>query len=185
MITGWMPKLPSCPIPLTYQNALVQAVILKIETDPRYQIIYRGSRNINSVHLHKKNGYRWKYREKYEVKVNAIAEAVEKVGKEDTPIDSPTNPHHSCPLQNGINFDSDFESGNLDVAIKVKPNEYDCFIRSDTNTKGHTNWYYFKVKNNKQVGTIQFNICNIVKPKNLYNKGMTPYTESKIYDYHY
>ncbi len=33
------------------------------------------------------------------------------------------------------------------MAIQVKKNEYDCFIRSDTNTKGHTNWYYFKVKN--------------------------------------
>lgn len=81
MATGWMPKLPSCPIPLTYQNTLIQAVLLKIDRDPRYQIIYRGPRNTNSVQLHKTNGYRWKYREKYEVKVNAISEAVENVGK--------------------------------------------------------------------------------------------------------
>lgn len=183
MITGWMPKLPSCPIPLTYQNTLVQAILLKIETDPRYQIIYRGPRNINSVHLHKKNAYRWKYREKYEVKVNVIAEAVEKVGKQDIAIDCLFQPNESFPLQGDLDFDSDFESGNLDMAIKVKSNEYDCYIRSDTNTKGHTNWYYFKVRNNKQVGTIRFNICNIVKPKNLYSKGMTPYSESKIYEY--
>lgn len=33
------------------------------------------------------------------------------------------------------------------MVVKVKNDEYDCFIRSDTNTKGHSNWYYFKVKN--------------------------------------
>lgn len=44
-------------------------------------------------------------------------------------------------------FDSNFESGNLDAAIKVDDFEYDLFMRVDTNTKGHTNWYYFSVKN--------------------------------------
>lgn len=62
----------------------------------------------------------------------------------------------------------------------MKRNEYDCFIRSDTNTKGHTNWYYFKVCNNRQVGPVQFNICNIIKQKNLYGKGMTPYSYEVI-----
>lgn len=73
-------------------------------------------------------------------------------------------------------FSSDFESGNLDVAVRIKKNEYDCFIRSDTNTRGHTNWYFFRVNNQKKTGIIQFNICNIVKQKNLYGQGMTPYT---------
>jgi len=62
------------------------------------------------------------------------------------------------------------------MAVRVKKNEYDCFIRSDTNTRGHTNWYFFKVCNKQQIGTIQINICNIIKRKNLYGKGMTPYT---------
>ena len=73
-------------------------------------------------------------------------------------------------------FDSNFQSGNLDFATRIKENEYDCFLRCDTNTKGHTNWYYFKVKNMSYTGNIKFNICNIVKAKNLYGKGMTPYT---------
>ncbi len=50
-------------------------------------------------------------------------------------------------VQNKLLFDSRFESGNLDCAIKVAEFEYDLFMRVDTNTKGHTNWYYFKVKN--------------------------------------
>ena len=72
MATGWIPKLPSCPIPLTYQNSLVKLVLQKIELDARYQVVYRGPRHINSVQLHKSNAYSWKYREKYDVKINAI-----------------------------------------------------------------------------------------------------------------
>lgn len=77
--------------------------------------------------------------------------------------------------QGEVDFDSDMESGNLDMAVRVKKGEYDLFLRSDTNTKGHTNWYYFKVRNGSFRGTIQFNICNMVKRRNLYGKGMTPY----------
>lgn len=44
--------------------------------DERYRIVYRGPRYINSVQMHKNYSYRWKYREKYELKVNAIVEAV-------------------------------------------------------------------------------------------------------------
>jgi hypothetical protein len=74
-------------------------------------------------------------------------------------------------------FDSAFESGNLDMAVQVKRNEYDCFIRSDTNTKGHTNWYYFKVKSTSE-GPIRINICNMTKTRNLYSKGMKPYVKA-------
>lgn len=34
-------------------------------------------------------------------------------------------------------FDSNFESGNLDMVIKRRDLEYDLFMRVDTNTKGH------------------------------------------------
>ena len=34
-------------------------------------------------------------------------------------------------------FDSHFESGNLDCVVKVSDNEYDLFMRVDSNTKGH------------------------------------------------
>lgn len=38
------------------------------------------------------------------------------------------------------------------MAIRVKKNEYDLFLRSDTNTRGHTSWYYFKVNNKDLIG---------------------------------
>lgn len=47
-----------------------------------------------------------------------------------------------------LRFDSDFECGNLDVGVMRSENEYDLFMRADTNTRGHTNWFYFSVSNN-------------------------------------
>lgn len=61
--------------------------------------------------------------------------------------------------------------------MRVKPEEYDCFIRSDTNTKGHTNWYYFRVTNRDDTSKVRINICNMTKTRNLYSKGMKPYVK--------
>lgn len=44
-------------------------------------------------------------------------------------------------------FDSSFETANLDCAIKVGDYEYDLYMRVDSNTKGHLQWYNFKMKN--------------------------------------
>ena len=45
--------------------------------------------------------------------------------------------------QNELKFDSFFESGNLDIVCKPKDLEYNLFMRVDTNTKGHHQWFYF------------------------------------------
>ena len=37
-------------------------------------------------------------------------------------------------------FDSRFESGNLDAVVKISDMEYDCFMRVDSNTRGHLQW---------------------------------------------
>ena len=42
-------------------------------------------------------------------------------------------------------FDSNFESGNLDMIIKKKDLEYDLYMRVDTNTRGHHQWFYFSI----------------------------------------
>ena len=39
-----------------------------------------------------------------------------------------------------IIFDSDFESGNLDVVIETAHYEYDLVMRVDSNTRGHFSW---------------------------------------------
>ena len=46
-----------------------------------------------------------------------------------------------------LQFDSNFESGNLDSVYLVNEKEYNLLCKSDTNTKGNTYWFYFKVLN--------------------------------------
>jgi len=70
-------------------------------------------------------------------------------------------------IPNSIIFDSQFESGNLDLVLKVSESEYNLFLRPDTNTCGHMQWFYFTVKN-KQKAKFRFNICNNKKVKTLY-----------------
>jgi hypothetical protein len=82
-------------------------------------------------------------------------------------------------LSNEFVFNSAFEAGNLDCAIKVHPNEFDLFLRIDSNTRGHTSWYYFSVKNGDKLQKVTLNICNLTKPRNLYEQGMKPYILSK------
>lgn len=43
-------------------------------------------------------------------------------------------------------------------------------MRVDTNTRGHTNWYYFSVKNGPWVGAVKFNFCNFRREKSLYQR---------------
>lgn len=72
---------------------------------------------------------------------------------------------------NTLTFDSFFEEGNLDYAIKVKESEYDLFIRTDSNARGHHQWFYYSVQN-KDPGTWKFNILNFTKRDSLYSQGM-------------
>ncbi len=44
-----------------------------------------------------------------------------------------------------LRFDSDFECGNLDMVVKAQPCEYDLYMRVDTNTRGHLQWFFFGV----------------------------------------
>jgi len=47
--------------------------------------------------------------------------------------------------ENMLIFDSRFENGNLRRAIKVSNVEYNLFMENDFNTRGHNQWFYFKV----------------------------------------
>lgn len=49
----------------------------------------------------------------------------------------------------------------------------------DTNTRGHQQWFYFRVRNMKKDVKYKFNIWNFTKPKSLFNDGMRPVWLSK------
>ena len=72
-----------------------------------------------------------------------------------------------------LRFNSRFESGNLKRAIRMMENEYSLLLQEDTNTAGHTQWYYFSV-GNRGPGTYKFTVLNLYKPDSLYAEGMLP-----------
>lgn len=83
-------------------------------------------------------------------------------------------------------FDSRFENGNLRKVAKVNNVEYNLWLENDLNTKGHTQWYYFKVlykdvalRADKKSHVIKFNILNLAKTTSLYEVGMKPCIWSK------
>lgn len=71
----------------------------------------------------------------------------------------------------------------------MNPSEFDLFLRIDSNTRGHTQWFYFSIRNGKKLGKFTFNLCNLTKPHTLYEQqnnigsvgssGMRPYIFSK------
>lgn len=69
-------------------------------------------------------------------------------------------------------FESRFESGNLNLAIKLSDNEYNLFLQNDINTNGHTQWFFFRVSNTFKGHSVKFNMVNLAKPDSLYNYGM-------------
>ena len=75
-------------------------------------------------------------------------------------------------------FEGRFESGNLKSAIRVAEYEYDCTLRNDMFTDGHTQWFYFSVSNVRKGVPYRFNFLNLYKSDSLYNHGLLPLTYS-------
>lgn len=76
-------------------------------------------------------------------------------------------------------FESRFESGNLRRATQIFEFEYDLRLNFDLFTRGHTQWFYFSVRNMHQGQTYTFNIVNLLKPDSLFNYGMQPVVYSE------
>ena len=69
-------------------------------------------------------------------------------------------------------FESRFETGNLDIAVKLSDSEYQLLLQVDINTNGHTQWFYFSIGNIRKSNSVKFNIMNFIKPNSLFNEGM-------------
>ena len=76
-------------------------------------------------------------------------------------------------------------------AILVGETEYDLVLSPDSNSCGHTQWFYFKViykdvplRAEKTKHRIKFNILNLAKTASLYEQGMRPCVWSKLKNQH-
>ncbi|XP_071074112.1 cytosolic carboxypeptidase 2 isoform X3 [Dasypus novemcinctus] len=84
------------------------------------------------------------------------------------------------PEDNTLLFESRFESGNLQKAVRVDTYEYELTLRTDLYTNKHTQWFYFRVQNTRKDATYRFTIVNLLKPKSLYTIGMKPLMYSQL-----
>ncbi|XP_042267066.1 cytosolic carboxypeptidase 2 isoform X1 [Thunnus maccoyii] len=73
-----------------------------------------------------------------------------------------------------LEFESRFESGNLQKAVQVGVYDYELTLRTDLYTRKHTQWFYFRVRNMKAGVTYRFTIVNLMKSSSLYSQGMRP-----------
>ncbi|NXT41024.1 CBPC2 carboxypeptidase, partial [Pelecanoides urinatrix] len=96
-----------------------------------------------------------------------------RVGGAPGPLSSPAAPLEG-PQDTTLLFESRFESGNLQKAVKVGPFEYVLTLRPDLYTAKHTQWFYFRVQNTRRDPLYRFTIANLAKPKSLYGEGMRP-----------
>ncbi|XP_077372181.1 cytosolic carboxypeptidase 2 isoform X2 [Festucalex cinctus] len=73
-----------------------------------------------------------------------------------------------------LEFESRFESGNLQKAVQVGPYDYELTLRTDMYTSKHTQWFYFRVRNMKAGVDYRLTIVNLMKRRSLYTQGMKP-----------
>ncbi len=177
MITGWKPKSRILgPIPLNFDCVVLDEIVDMLTSfSSRYteRVIYLTNRYENSFKMHTdmKRNYHLKYESIVATNMIHMSAYFRKFHSnfksKRTRIFKGMNP--TIKAGEELWFDSNFESGNLDTAVKVSANEYDLFMRVDTNTRGHNQWYNFTVKTNEK-RKVKFNIVNFRRIKTLYQR---------------
>lgn len=72
-----------------------------------------------------------------------------------------------------LTFDSNFESGNLEMAVKVTDTLYHLYTKTDVNSPfgRHNQWFYFSVSGFERLKEYQFTIVNMSKNNSQFNFG--------------
>jgi hypothetical protein len=53
-------------------------------------------------------------------------------------------------------------------------------MRVDSNTRGHTSWFFFRIRKTRADQVVRINICNFHRKNSLYSVGMRPLVFSKL-----
>ena len=198
MIFGWKPKMDfGAPIPLKFRSGYLDRLLAEYCSDPEFftrqkgvKLVYCGFRPADSFKMHAAfqgpNTYTIPNSRLLFEKYALLAQYLE---MNDESSGFPFKGMSKDAKPDDLVFDGWFESGNLDAVFQTKKNEFDLFMRADTNTRGHTYWYedflrarkcingnyhdnryYFKVKNAKKNQTIRINIMNFCKGYSLYTR---------------
>ena len=169
MMFGWRPDIEpisGAPIPLYYEYETFEAPT-ELPSGLMKTIFY-GKRYSDTHKLH------------YAFSDKRPCEAIPSVGYNFTfpPVDIPYPNYYwredpppfegMWPsMKHSLIFDSDFESGNLDMVVRRNELEYDLYMRVDTNTRGNHQWFFFSAES-KTDKNIWINIVNFTKSTSLY-----------------
>lgn len=77
-------------------------------------------------------------------------------------------------LDDDLQFESRFESGNLGKVIKITDTYYQLYLRKDLYTQRHMQWFYFRISNTRSRTIYRLSIVNLCKEDSLYNEGLKP-----------
>jgi hypothetical protein len=58
----------------------------------------------------------------------------------------------ACPnaqRDDGLRFESRFESGNLAKVVQITETYYELYLRTDMYTNRHMQWFYFRIENTR------------------------------------
>lgn len=194
---GWKPKLSENrgPVPFIF-GLFSQEKIIRYASKSGLSLIYKNPRPMNSFDLHqklKRTGSSYLVRDQNYI-IGTIANQVMFNKREPNILNLRRNKSENKTIgpkirrlttvnklpsliekkTNDISFNSEFESGNLDLAFLKNETEYDLLLRPDTNTKGHTQWFYFQINSFKKIN-ITINIINMAKPKSIFGRGGLPF----------
>lgn len=76
------------------------------------------------------------------------------------------------PSSSNLAFESHFESGNLEAVSETSPGEFNLLLQNDINTRGHTQWFFFRVHNTTAGNWVKLSIVNFEKSNSLFSSGM-------------
>lgn len=160
---GWKPQLGiKNPFPLVYPDPLSRSV--RCQKD----FVYLGARPTHSYDLH----MCFSSAQTYSIKQDDLRNFREAVRKQ-LLVFHPAKPQH---LPDPLTFDSFFESGNCDAVWRSRASlhTYDIFLKPDTGTRGHAQWFYFSVYASEPMKAV-FQIKNMCKSSSIFAKGGKPF----------
>lgn len=170
MILGWVPKAlqSSGPVPLKYWRK-------DLVCQGHFPTVYYGFCPNDSYSMHKQfkardPSYSYDFDNPLSSAYDFISRKLNKI-----PDRRPfSGMAADCP-EESLHFDSFFECGNLDRVVMVKSDEYDLYLRPDSNTGGNFQWFYFSVKHLCRRRTVRFNLVNLSRKRSLYSAGKQPF----------
>ena len=164
LINGWKPRVDlKNPFPLFLADSLTAKLSM------RQDWVYRGFSPTNSYELHDAFSGSQSYTPK-EHHLRVYRELISKqLMQKNEHIQPRSAPSSAWPQ---VEFDSFFESGNLAFVFRQE-SRFSLFLRIDSNTLGHTQWFYFSARSAGKFKAV-FEIKNMSKQNSIFKRGGCP-----------